>query len=111
MTWISIDNVLKAVAPKAGNPESLCFENCIMVIYICTKFQENIIKNYQVTEWTHIYYRNHYCKSLKGRNSKSRLTRVTVLVFCSLSYNAIYLCEVSSKYLELFSSYRADMSS
>ena len=65
----------------------LCFANCIMVIYICIKFQENISNSFQVTERTQIYYRNHYFQSSKGHNSKSRLTRVTVLVFCTLSHD------------------------
>ena len=82
----------------------LCFANCIIMIYICIKFQENILNSFQVTEWTQIYmyYRNHYFQSSKGRNSKSRLTTVTVLVFCSSSHDALHLCEVSLKYLEVF---------
>ena len=54
MTWITIDNVQRAVTPKAGNSELqfLCFANCIMVIYICIKFQEIISNSFQVTEWT-----------------------------------------------------------
>ena len=44
MTWITINNVQRAVTPKAGNSELqlLCFAHLIMVIYICIKFQENI---------------------------------------------------------------------
>ena len=44
MIWITIDNVQMAETPKAGNSELqfLCLANCIMVIYICIKFQENI---------------------------------------------------------------------
>ena len=54
MTWIFIDNVQRAETPKAGKSESrfLCFANCITVIYICIKFQENISNSFQVTEWT-----------------------------------------------------------
>ena len=72
-----------------------CFANCIMVIYICMiKFQEHISNSFQFTEWTQIYYRNHYFQSSKGSKSKSRLTRVTVLVFCTSSHDALHLCEV-----------------
>ena len=62
MTCITIDKVQKAENPKAGKSELqfLCFANCIMVIYICIKFQENKLNSFQVTEWTQIYYRNHY---------------------------------------------------
>ena len=41
-----------------------------------------------------IDYRNHYFQCSKGHNSKSRLSRVTALVFCTLSHNALYFCEV-----------------
>ena len=42
MTWITTDNVQRVVTPKAGNSELwfLCLANCIMVKYICIKFQE-----------------------------------------------------------------------
>ena len=91
MTWITIDNVQRVVTPKAGNLELqvLSLANCIMVINICTKFQENISKQFpSYTEWKLIYYRNHYFQSSKGLNSKRRLTRVTVLVFCTSSHDA-----------------------
>ena len=90
MTWTFIDNVQRAVTPKASNSELffLCFTNCIMVIYICIKFQENTVDSFKVTDWTQIYYRNHYFQSSKDHNSKTRLTRVRVLVFCTSSYDA-----------------------
>ena len=54
MTWTTIDNVQRAVTPKAGKSELqfLNFANCIIVIYICIKFQENISNVFQVTEDT-----------------------------------------------------------
>ena len=86
MTWITIDNVQRAETPKPGRSEIrlLCFSNSIMMI-ICIKFQGNISNSLQVTEWTHTHYRNHYFQSSKGDNSISRLTRVAVLVFYTLS--------------------------
>ena len=78
-----------------------------MVIHICIKLQENILNSFQVTEWTQIYYRNHNFQSSKGCNSKSRLTRVMVLMFCTSCYDALHLYEVSSKYHVRFSSNRA----
>ena len=48
------------------------------------------------------YYRNHYFQCSKAQNSKSRLSRVRVLVFCTSSYDVLYLCEVLSKYLKQF---------
>ena len=46
MTWFTTDNVQRVVTPKAGNSELqfLCFAYYIMVIYICIKCQENILK-------------------------------------------------------------------
>ena len=43
MNWITIYNVQRVETPKAGKSELrfLWFANCIMVIYICVKFQEN----------------------------------------------------------------------
>ena len=73
MTWITIDNVQRVETPKAGKSDLrfLCFANCFMMIYICIKFQENIVNSFQVTEWTQIYYRNHYFQSSKdGRTLK-----------------------------------------
>ena len=84
----------------------LHFAHHIMVIYVCIKFQENILNSFKVTEWTQIYYGNHYFHSSKGHNSKSRLTSVMDLVFCTSSHEALHLCKISSKYLEWFSTYR-----
>ena len=69
------------VTPKAGDSELwfLCSAQYITVIYICIKFQENISNSFQVT---------------MGNNSKSKLSRVTVLVSCTSSYNALHLCEI-----------------
>ena len=65
MIWIITDSVQRAVTPKAGKSELgfLSFANCIMVIYICIKFQENILNSFHVT----------------------------VFVFCMLSYGALNL--------------------
>ena len=117
MTGITIYNVKRAVSPKASNSELwfLCSADHIMVIYICIKFQENISNSFQVTEWTHYFqcevlskylqpfptYRAdtstwqkwpffQYLLCSKGGNSKSRLTRVMVLVFCMLSHGALH---------------------
>ena len=96
MTWITISKLQKAVTPKVGKSELwfLCFANCTIVIYVCIKFQENISNSFHVIEWTQIYNRNHYFQSSKGRNSKRRLTRVTLLMFCTSVYDALHLCEI-----------------
>ena len=75
-----------------------------MMLYISMKFHENILNSFHVIEWT----RNYYCPISKGTNSKNVLTKVVVLVLCTLPDDALYIYLVSSKYLEWFSSYRAD---
>ena len=54
MTGITIYNVQRAVTPKVGNPKLwfLCSAPYIIVIYICTKFKENISNGFKVTEIT-----------------------------------------------------------
>ena len=47
MTGITIDNVQRAITPKAGKAALL-----FRVIYSSIKFQENISNSFQVTEWT-----------------------------------------------------------
>ena len=69
MTSITTDNVQRVETPKAVS-QSYGFANCIMVIYICIKFQENISNSFQVTQLTQIYYGNHYFLSSKVHNSK-----------------------------------------
>ena len=39
-----------------------------------------------------------------------RLSRVEVLMFCTSSHDALYLCEFLSKYLKWFPTYKADTS-
>ena len=70
------------------------FCNPFIVFYICVKFRENIRKNIRVMERTRVEGRNGYVQCSKGNNSKSRQTRVTVHVFCTLSHHALQWCEV-----------------
>ena len=70
------------------------------MFYICLKFHQNIWNDFQLIEQTRVYSRSGYFQYLlssKGFNSKSRLTRVTVFVFCTLSHGALHLWEVSWK--------------
>ena len=103
MTGITIYNVQRVVTPKAGDSELcvLCSAHHIMVIYICIKFQENILNSFQATEWTHILQTS-LVSSSKGHNSKSRLSRCTVCMFCTSSHDVLHLYEVLSKYLKQF---------
>ena len=84
-----------------------------MLLYICVRFHENISNGFQLSERILVHGRNGYFQYLlcsKGCNSIGRLTTAMVLVFCTLSHDALPLCEISRKYLKWFSTYRADMS-
>ena len=74
------------------------------VLYICMKFRRNICNGYQVKE------RTRFCHYLcyKGDNLKNTHARVMVLVHDTLSQCALQIYEVSLKYLQQLSSYRAD---
>ena len=111
MTGNTIYNVQMAAAPKAGNYELwfLCSAHHILVIYICIKFQENISNSFQVTEQTHILQKSLF-KYSKGHNPNRRLSSSTVCLFCTSSHDALHLCEVLSKYLRRFQTYKADTS-
>ena len=69
------------------------------------KFHENILNGFQVIQRTRT---RHSDLNFKGNNSTNELIRVMVLVVCRSSVDALYFYEVSWKYLERFSSYRAD---
>ena len=72
-----------------------------IILYMSMKFHENILTSFQVIEGT----QNYHCQI---SNSKNELIRNTVLVLCTLSDDALYFHEVTSKYHERFSSYRTD---
>ena len=62
-----------------------------MMLYISMKFHEHMLNGFQVIERT----RNDHCQISKGNNSKNVLTRVMVLMVCTLSGDALYFYEVS----------------
>ena len=64
----------------------ICSACGLLVLYICVKLCENITNSIEVMEWTRVHGRNGYVQCSKGNNSKSRQTRVTVQVFCTLSH-------------------------
>ena len=47
-----------------------------MVLYIYEKFPNNISNGFQLTEWTRVHGRNGHVQCSKGKNSKSRQTRI-----------------------------------
>ena len=70
-------------------------EKCrLVVLYTCEKFRENIMKRIRFVERTRVCVRNGYVQCSKGNNSKSRQTRVTIHVFCTLSNCALHWWEV-----------------
>ena len=79
----------------------LCSAPCLIMLYICVKFYQNII--FKLTELTQVHGRNDYFQYLlcsKGGNYRSGLTRATVLVFCTSSHCDLHLWEISWKYLK-----------
>ena len=71
--------------------EVLCSAHRLMMLLISMKFHYSILNGFQVMERTRIYH----CPISKGNNSKINRTRVTALVFCTSTDNALYLYEVS----------------
>ena len=69
----------------------LCYASRLMVLHISMKFHENILKGFQVIKRT----RNDHFQILKGTKYKTVYTIVTILVFCTLSDNALHFYEVS----------------
>ena len=66
------------------------------------------VNDLKLTERTQVHGTNGYVQCSKGKNSKSRQTRVTVHAFCTSTHRSLNLCEVSSKYLKRFPTYIAD---
>ena len=96
MVEMAMFNVQRAMTPKAGKPvlRFMCSAHCLIVLYICVKFHENICNGFQLTKRTRVHGRNGYVQCSKGNNSKSRQNRVTVHVFCMMSHSASRLLEV-----------------
>ena len=67
---------------------------CVMVLYICEKFHQNIRNGFQLTKRTRVHCRNDYVQCSESNNSKSWQTKVTVYVVCTSSHSALHLCEV-----------------
>ena len=89
-TQITIVEFQRGITPKMYRQEIwfLCSATRLMMLYISTKFHENILNCFQVIERT----KNCHCQISKGNNSK---TRVTVLVVCMSSNNSLYVYEVT----------------
>ena len=73
------------------------------MLYIYSMFQENIFDGLKLSR------QNFILKIMKGHNSTKIIDGDWVLVLCISSDGALYLCQVSRKYLERFLSYGADM--
>ena len=61
-----------------------------MMVYICTKFHENILEGIKVIEQTQFSKE----KNLKGHNSVKNVVGVMVLVLCTSSESGLYLSKV-----------------
>ena len=96
MVEMAMFNIQRAITPKIGKPalRFMCSAHRLIVIYICLEFRENVLYGFQLIERTQVQGTNGYVLCSKGNNSKSRQTRVTVHVFCTLPHSALLLCEV-----------------
>ena len=56
-----------------------------IVLNICMKFHEDILKGFKVIGWTRFCHRNCYLQSSRGQNSENTYPRVTVLALCTSS--------------------------
>ena len=65
--------------------------NALYLVYICTKFHENILDGVKAIEQDTIPIG----KISKGHNSVKNIGGVTVLVFCTLSDDGLYLYKIS----------------
>ena len=63
----------------------------MMMLYICTKFHENILDDIKVTELKRFSLK----KFSKGHTSTNIVNRITVLILCTWPDNGLYLCLVS----------------
>ena len=63
-------NVQRAITPKVGKAELrlMCSVHCLIVLYICVKFCENITNGIRVMERTREHGRNGYVQCSKGNN-------------------------------------------
>ena len=61
------------------------------MLYICTKFHENISRGFSVIEQKHDFH----SEIFKGQNFVKNVDGVTVLVLCISSDDALYLYKVS----------------
>ena len=68
----------------------MSFARCLMVLYSCEKFHNNISNGFQLIEQIRVHNRKGYVQSSKGNNSKSRQTRVTMCCACHLI--VLYTC-------------------
>ena len=66
MVEMAMCNVLRAITPKVDKSELriMCSALCLMVLYICVKFRENIKNGIRVIEWTPVHGRNGYFQYL-----------------------------------------------
>ena len=57
MVELAMFNVHRVITPNVGKPELwfMCSEHCLMVLYICVKFHENISNGIRIMEWTRNY--------------------------------------------------------
>ena len=113
MLEMAMCNVQSAITPNVDKPELrfMCSALCLIVLYICVKFLENITNGIRVSERTPVHGRNGYFQYLvqlymvemtvqcsKGNNSKSRQSELRFMysAFCLIM---LYICVKFHEYI------------
>ena len=93
MVELAMFNVQRVTIPKVGKTELwfMCSAHCLMVLYICVKFCENITNGIRVMEQTRVHGRICYVQCSKGYNSKRRKAELRFMCSaCCLM--VLYIC-------------------
>ena len=89
----------RAITQKICNPVISLSARCLMSLYICVKFQENISNVFWVTEWTQFCDRDfiwpgqkQYVSQPYGRHNDDLWLMLTVTYFAARSNSSLMLC-------------------
>ena len=69
MVEMAMFNVQRAMTPKLGKLELqfMSSAHSLIVFYICVKFCENILNDFQLTERTQVHGKKWLCSMFKGQ--------------------------------------------
>ena len=92
MVEMAMFHVQRAITPKVGKSVLwlMCSAYCFIVLYICAKFCENILRGFQLTELARVHGRNGHVQCSKGKSRQTRVTARSARCLIVL----LHLCEV-----------------